>query len=228
VVRVFLQGDLRGRPRLTAIGELAALHSVPVDLISADELDALSGDDRHQGVAAEVQPFQYASLPDLMAARRAGEPFFLALDGVEDPHNFGAILRSADAAGVDGVVVAERRAAPVTPTVARAAAGAVDHVPVAQVVNLSRALAQMKEQGFWVYGLEMDGAVAFDEADYMRPVVIVAGAEGKGLGRLVRESCDVLLRIPLYGHVESLNVSVATSLALFAARRARERAGGRA
>ncbi len=221
--RVLIQRDLGDRPRLSAIAALAQDAGVPVRLVPPEELDALAGAERHQGVAAEAEAFQYFTLHDLMERPRAGDPFLLVLDGVEDPHNLGAILRSADAADVDGVIVPERRSAPVTPTVARASAGAVDHVPVAQVVNLPRALASLKERGVWIYGLDAEGTTAFDEADYARPVAIVAGAEGKGLGRLVRESCDVLLRIPLYGHVESLNVSVAAALALFAARRARDR-----
>jgi len=146
----------------------------------------------------------------------------LVLDGIEDPHNLGAILRSADAAGVHGVVLPERRAAPVTPVVGRASAGAVDYVRIAQVGNLTRALETLKERRIWIYGLDMDGEQEFDAPDYGAPVAIVAGAEGRGLGRLVKEQCDVVVRIPLAGHVESLNVSVATSLALFAVRRSRD------
>jgi 23S rRNA (guanosine2251-2'-O)-methyltransferase len=222
-----VQRDLQARPRLAALVALARERGVGVSFVSATELDQLAGSERHQGIAAEALPFQYRSLGELLDARPAHDPLYLVLDGVEDPHNFGAILRSADATAVDGVVVAERRAAPVTPVVARASAGALDHVAVAQVVNLSRALEELKTRGIWIYGLDVDGDVVFDEADYARPLAIVAGAEGKGLSRLVRDACDVRLRIPLYGHVASLNVSVATALALFAARRSRDRAASR-
>ena len=221
--RVLIARDIAGRPRVAAIERLAAAQGVAVRACSAAELDVLAGGERHQGVAAEVRAFGYVDLETLLVRPRTHPPLLLVLDGIEDPHNLGAILRSADAVGVDGVIVPERRAVPVTPVVARASAGAVDHVPIAQVVNLTRAIERLKERRVWVYGLDMDGEVTFDEVDYAGPVAIVAGAEGRGLGRLVRKACDVLVRIPLYGHVESLNVSVATSLALFAARRARDR-----
>jgi len=164
------------------------------------------------------------TLEELLSRAESQEepPFLLVLDGVEDPHNLGAILRTADAAGVHGVVLPERRASPVTPAVGRASAGAVDHVRVAQVGNVTRALETLKQRRIWVYGLDMDGDRDYDALDYNAPVAIVAGAEGRGLGRLVRERCDVVVRIPLAGHVESLNVSVAASLALFAVRRSRD------
>jgi 23S rRNA (guanosine2251-2'-O)-methyltransferase len=181
----------------------------------------MAGRERHQGVVAEAKPFSAVSLRDLLERRRAEPPLLLLLDGVQDPQNLGAILRTADAAGVHGVIVPERRAAPVTPAVARASAGGVDYVDIAQVTNLARAIDDLKQAGIWVYGLDAGGAQRFDRADYDRPVAIVAGAEGTGLSRLVRERCDLLLNIPIAGHVESLNVSVATSLALYAARLSR-------
>jgi 23S rRNA (guanosine2251-2'-O)-methyltransferase len=220
---VLLQDTLLDRERLRALRDLASERGVGVEMLPEDQLTAQAGNDRHQGAVALVRPFRYASLDDLTRAPRAEDALFLVLDGIEDPQNFGAILRTADAAGVHGVVVPERRAAPVTPAVARASAGGVDHVAVAQVVNQPRAIEQLKASGVWVYGLDAAGAEAFDAVDYLRPVAIVAGAEGKGLSRLVRECCDVVMSSPQRGHVASLNVSVATALALFAARRARDR-----
>jgi len=226
VRRIFLERGYQTRPRLATIAEQAFAAGVDVVELDAQALFLRSRSDRHQGALAEARPFRYSSLDDLLdhAGRQDAPPFLLVVDGVEDPHNLGAILRSADAAGVHGVVLPERRVAPVTPVVARASAGAVDHVRLAQVGNLSHALEILKERGVWVYGLEMDGEQEFDSPDYRGPVALVVGAEGRGLGRLVREHCDVVVRIPLVGHVESLNVSVATSLALFAVRRGRDRA----
>ncbi len=224
VRQVLVQSDLRHRPRLDGIIRQAEQAGITVRPVGRGELDALAGGQRHQGVVAVVAPYHYRSLHDLLAEQRAEPPLLLALDGVEDPQNLGAILRSADAAGVHGVILPAHRSARITPAVARASAGAADYLAIAQVVNLRRALETMKEAGIWVYGLDAHGTTDFDTADYDRPVAIVAGAEGKGLSRLVREACDLLVRIPMYGHVASLNVSVATALALFAARRARERA----
>jgi 23S rRNA (guanosine2251-2'-O)-methyltransferase len=225
---VWVDAALQRRPRLLRLAALAAERGVPLYLTSRDQLDRWTGGERHQGVVAETAPFRYRSLDELLAiaGERAEPPLLLALDGVEDPHNLGAILRSADAASVHGVIIPRHRAARVTPVVARASAGAVDHLPIAQVVNLTQALRWLKEAGLWVYGLDAAGAVPFDQADYRHGIVLVAGAEGTGLHRLVREQCDELLSIPMHGHVASLNVSVATSLVVFAARQARSRAQG--
>src|SRR5687768_8198545 len=225
VRRVFLERGYESRPRLAAIAEQAFSAGVDVVELDAQALALRARSDRHQGAMAEARPFRYLGLDELIdhATGQDEAPFLLIVDGVEDPHNLGAILRSADAAGVHGVIVPERRVAPVTPVVARASAGAVDHVRLAQVGNLTRALETLKAQGIWVYGLEMDGEQEYDAPDYTGPVALVVGAEGRGIGRLVREHCDVVVRIPLAGHVESLNVSVATSLALFAVRRDRHR-----
>jgi 23S rRNA (guanosine2251-2'-O)-methyltransferase len=226
VQRLLLQDDAASRQRLRVLADAAHREGTPITYAPPGVLTARAGTDRHQGAVAETKPFVYTALPDLLAGGRGGAPdeplLLLALDGVEDPQNLGAILRSADGAGVHGVLLPEHRAAGITAAVARASAGAVDHVPVARVVNLPRALDQLKAAGVWVYGLDAVGAERYDRADYDRPVVVVAGAEGKGLSRLVSERCDLLLRIPLHGRVASLNVSVAASLALFAARSSRQ------
>ena len=223
--RVFLERGYESRPRLAAIAEQAFAAGIDVVELDAVALALRARTDRHQGALAEARPFRYLALEELLDGATGLEepPFLLIVDSVEDPHNLGAILRTADAAGVHGVIVPERRAAPVTAVVARASAGAVDHVRLAQVGNLTRALEILKARGIWVYGLDMDGEQEFDAPDYSGPVALVVGAEGRGIGRLVREHCDVVVRIPLNGHVESLNVSVATSLALFAVRRGRDR-----
>jgi 23S rRNA (guanosine2251-2'-O)-methyltransferase len=224
VRRVFLERGYEQSPRLVALADLAFQNGVDVAELDSQALSLRARSDRHQGALAEVRPFRYLTLEAVLdhASGQEEPPFLLVLDGVEDPHNLGAILRTADAAGVHGVVVPERRAAPVTPVVGRASAGAVDHVKIAQVGNLTRALEQLKQRRVWIYGLDMDGEQEYDAPDYSGPVAVVAGAEGRGIGRLVREQCDVVVRIPLAGHVESLNVSVATSLALFAVRRSRD------
>ena len=225
VRRVFLERGYETRPRLAALAEQAFAAGVDVVELDTAVLTLRARNDKHQGALAEARPFRYLSLEELLdrAAGQDEPPFLLVVDGVEDPHNLGAILRTADAAGVHGVVIPERRIAPVTPVVARASAGAVDHVRLAQVGNLTRALEVMKARGIWVYGLDMEGEQEFDAPEYSGPVALVVGAEGRGIGRLVREHCDVVVRIPLSGHVESLNVSVATSLALYAVRRDRDR-----
>jgi 23S rRNA (guanosine2251-2'-O)-methyltransferase len=225
VRRLLLQDDAAGRQRLRVLAQLARETGTPLTFAPVTLLSERAGTDRHQGAVAETVPFRYTPLSDLLRAAGDHEPpLLLVLDGVQDPQNLGAILRSADGAGAHGVLLPERRAAGITAAVARASAGAADHVPVARVVNLPRALDELKGAGVWVYGLDAvdaAGSVPFDQADYARPLALVAGAEGKGLSRLVRERCDLLLRIPLQGRVASLNVSVAASLALFAARTAR-------
>jgi 23S rRNA (guanosine2251-2'-O)-methyltransferase len=226
VRRLLLQDDAAGKQRLRALAAVARQTGTPITFAPPSILEARAGTPRHQGAVAETRPFSYVALADLLAPDRGEAPLLLVLDGVEDPQNLGAILRSADGAGAHGVVLPERRAAGVTAAAARASAGAADHVPVARAVNLPRALDALKEAGLWVYGLDPAGTEAYDRADYARPLALVVGAEGKGLSRLVRERCDLLLRVPLHGHVASLNAAVAASLALFAARSARARAPG--
>jgi 23S rRNA (guanosine2251-2'-O)-methyltransferase len=181
----------------------------------------MAGSDRHQGVLALVdQAIPHVTLDDVLEGDNA-DRLLLVLDGVTDPHNLGACLRSADAFGVDAVVVPKDRAVGVNATVAKAASGAADTVPVIAVTNLVRALRQMKEAGMWIVGADAGGETLFD-ADLSGPVAWVLGAEGEGLRRLTRESCDRIVGIPLMGTVASLNVSVATGICLYATRRARK------
>ncbi len=205
---------------------LASRASVPVQEVERTALDRLGIEAHHQGLAAEVSGYPYVDLSDLMeGARRAGEaPFLLLLDHLLDPQNLGSLLRSADAAGVHGVVIPDRRAAAVTPAAVRASAGAAEHLRVAQVVNLVRAMESLQAQGVWLAGLDMaPEAQAYTAADLGGALGLVVGGEGPGLGRLVRERCDLVIRLPMHGRVASLNAAVAGAIALYEARRQRAR-----
>jgi len=188
---------------------------VPVRVLTRVELDRLAGNAAHQGMVAVTSAKQYNDLGDIVAARRGEHSLIVVLDGVEDPHNLGAILRTADAAGADGVVIPERRAAGVTGTVAKASAGASEHLPIAKVTNISRALEDLKSKEVWIVGLDERGQQTYDQIDYKMHCAIVLGAEGKGLHDLVRRHCDFLVSIPMLGQVPSLNVSVAGGVVLY-------------
>ncbi len=212
--------------RLRELIELARTRNVTVKRAPRTSIDRAVGNSHHQGVMARVAAARYADADDLMSliATRVGgeiEPLVLVLDGVEDPRNLGAILRTAECAGVDGVFVPERRAAGLTDAVAKAAAGAVEHVPVSRATNLSRLIEQLKERNVWVVGTVADAAMNYTEWDWTRPSAVVLGGEGAGLHRLVREHCDVLVRIPVRGKIQSLNVSVAAGIILYEALRQR-------
>jgi 23S rRNA (guanosine2251-2'-O)-methyltransferase len=202
-------------PRLQEIIELCRERSVPVRFETREALDRASKGVSHQGVIAFGAAHAYVELDEVASEAK----LLVVLDGVEDPHNLGAIIRTAHAAGANAVVVSERRSAPLTETVDRAAAGALAYLPVARVTNISRTLEQLKARGFWIYGLDERGDKLYDEVDYAVPTVMVLGGEGKGLHQGVRKHCDVLIRIPMAGQVSSLNVSVAAGVALFTWRR---------
>lgn len=210
-------------PRLAELLVEARECGVPIRELSRKDLEQLVGTDQHQGVALRVEPLPQIGFEELLKrSAEAEQPVWLALDGITDPHNFGAILRNADAAGCQAVVVAKDRSCPLNATVAKTSAGAVDSIPVCLVTNLARALEQFKGKGYWVYGLAGDeGAVSLYATNLSGPVVIVVGAEGKGLRPNVRSHCDQLLSIPMLGQVSSLNASVATGVALFEALRQR-------
>jgi len=216
--------------RLRELIELARERKVPVRRAPRVTLDQVAGHKNHQGVIAKVAAARYAGADDLLdaLAARVGSdepPLAVVLDGVEDPHNLGAILRTVECAGAHGVFVPERRAVGLTGAVAKTAAGALEHVAVARVVNVVRLIEQLKERNVWCVGTTADAKTAYTEWDWRQPTAIVLGGEGDGLHRLVRERCDSLVRIPLAGHVESLNVSVAAGIILFEAMR--QRAAGR-
>jgi 23S rRNA (guanosine2251-2'-O)-methyltransferase len=185
---------------------------------NTDELASLAGTPDHQGVAAEVSEYQYA---DAKALLRPDDALVLVLDEIQDPHNLGALARVAESAGATGMVIAERRSAEVTPTVCKSSAGAVEHLKIARVGNVSDYLALAKEADAWVYGAAADGDMAYDQPDYKGKVVIVVGSEGKGMRPKVAKSCDALVSIPQRGKVDSLNVSTATAVLVYAVLRSR-------
>lgn len=211
--------------RLERLIDLCRTAGVRVALEPRDQLTRLARTDAHQGVLAVVRERKFLGIEDLLAPGEAGQHrFFLALDGIEDPHNLGALLRTADGAGVDGVVLPERRSAPVTATVAKTSAGASEHVRIARVTNLVRALEQMKQRHVWVLGLDERGKPDYTEFDFKIDCVLVLGREGAGLHDLVKKTCDHLLRIPMAGQVSSLNVSVAGAIVMYEAMRQRRQA----
>lgn len=190
----------------------------------AAKLDELAGGTRHQGILALAAPITYVEVEDILNGARKKEqaPFVILLDELEDPHNVGAILRTADATGVHGVLIPKRRSCPVSATVAKTSAGAVEYVPIARIGNIVQTINELKEAGLWVVGADMDGDKNFFEMDLTGPIAVVVGSEGKGLGRLTKEKCDFLVRIPMKGSMNSLNASVACSLLLYEIMKQRE------
>ena len=208
--------------RLQRVVDECRRQGVAVRFVSRPELDQMAGNNAHQGVVAVTSGKQYNDLDDVVAAKRGQFSLIVVLDGVEDPHNLGAILRTADAAGADGVVIPERRAAGVTPTVTKASAGASEHLPTAKVTNIGRTLEELKSKNLWIVGLDERAAQNYDSLDYKMDCAIVLGAEGKGLHELVRKKCDFLISIPMLGKVPSLNVSVAAGVMLYEVVRQRQ------
>jgi 23S rRNA (guanosine2251-2'-O)-methyltransferase len=204
----------------------ARRRKIPIQETDKKTLNNTTHGEPHQGVLLEVGPYPYVDLDDLtaLAAERGEAPLLVLLDLVQDPRNVGALLRTAEALGVHGIVIQERRGCEITPTVVTTSAGAAEHLRVAQVTNLVDAMRRLKKQEVWLFGLELGPeAEALERADLDLPLGLVIGNEGQGLRRLVRDRCDRLLKLPMYGHVQSLNAAVAGSLALYAARTARER-----
>lgn len=202
-------------PRIQEIIELCRAQSVPVRFEAREALDRAARGAAHQNVVALGAAHVFADLNQALE----GAQLVVVLDGVEDPHNLGAIIRTAHAAGANAVIVPERRAAPLTETVERAAAGALEYLPVARVTNVSQTLERLKRDRFWIYGLDERGTELYDKVEYTVPTAIVLGGEGRGLHQGVQKHCDVLVRIPMAGAVSSLNVSVAAGIVLFEWRR---------
>ena len=209
--------------RLDQLASLARAANVRVSLEPREQLTRVAKTDMHQGVVAFLRDRQFLALEDLLTPTPGGRRrFFLALDGVEDPHNLGALLRTADGAGVDGILLPERRSAPITATVAKTSAGASEHVRIARVTNLVRSLEQMKKANIWIVGLDERGTPDYTEFDFASTdCCLVLGREGAGLHDLVKKTCDHLLRIPMAGQVSSLNVSVAGAVVMYEAMRQR-------
>ena len=204
-----------GGPRLQEIVELCRRRNIVVRFEPREALDRVAASAAHQGVVALGAAHAYADYETSIAAAQ----LIVLLDGVEDPHNLGAVIRSAHAAGAKAILIPERRAAGLTETVAKAAAGAMEHIAVARIGNVSQTLEDLKKRGFWVYGLDERGESLYSEVDYARPTVLVLGGEGHGMHQQVRKHCDAVVRIPMTGAISSLNVSVAAGIVLFEWRR---------
>jgi len=204
---------------------LAIRHNVVIRNTDRQSLTRRFKNDNHQGVAASVKMVPYASLTDIFKkAESCGEPPLVAvLDGVQDPQNLGAILRSVDGAGFHGVIIPKDNASGLTPVVFKTSAGAAAHVPIVRVTNIARILKHLKDEGFWITGTDQMGSKTYKDVDYTGPVAIVMGSEGKGMRRLIAESCDFLVSIPMFGKVNSLNVSVAAALLFFEVRQQRNK-----
>jgi 23S rRNA (guanosine2251-2'-O)-methyltransferase len=222
VNKVFVQKE-KGHARIGEVLREARAQHVPCVFVPARRLDQIAPG--HQGVVADVSPKRFASLEEILA--RSAKPLVVILDEVEDPQNLGAIIRSAEGAGADGLILPERRSAGLTETVDTVSAGALEHLPVARVPNLVRAMEELKEKGLWLVGAEGSGEEPWYSFDYTGPVGIVLGSEGKGLRSLVRKTCDKVLAIPLAGKVGSLNVAAAAAVFLFEAARQRRGLGDR-
>ncbi|MCL6471275.1 MAG: 23S rRNA (guanosine(2251)-2'-O)-methyltransferase RlmB [Firmicutes bacterium] len=221
--KIYIAQNVKPSDILSKIEALANKQGVSIERVDRQHLDELSRSRSHQGVIALVEPYKYLSLAEfLKGIDMAKKPVILLLDGVTDPQNFGAIIRSADAAGIAGIIVTKRRVAPVTATVHKASAGATAYVKIAQVSNLAYTIDDLKEEGFWVIGASEKAVQVYFKADLNMPIAIVLGSEGKGLSRLIAEKCDLLVAIPMKGHVSSLNVSVAGALLMYEALRQRE------
>ena len=205
--------DARFRPLILD----AKANGAVIDEVNTQRLNQLTQGANHQGIVAQIASQEYVDLGDLVTAAKAASrrPVLIAADSITDPHNLGAIIRTAEALGAQGVVIPQRRAVGITPTVAKVAAGALETLPVARVVNLSRALEQLKEDGFWIYGTASAAAQPVYKTEFDRPIVLVVGAEGAGLSLSIQNLCDVLVSIPLRGKTPSLNASVATGMVLY-------------
>lgn len=223
--RLYLLENCQDGPVMTIRRE-AKKHDTPVRFVPRERLDQMSETGRHQGVIALAAAYEYAQVEDLLEAARAkGEPpFLILLDNIEDPHNLGAIIRTANLAGAHGVIIPKDRAAGLTATVARTSAGALNYTPVAKVTNLARTIEDLKKEGIWFVCADMGGTLMYD-LDLRGPIGLVIGNEGEGVGRLVREKCDLVAAIPMKGQIDSLNASVAAGILSYEILRQRMGAG---
>jgi 23S rRNA (guanosine2251-2'-O)-methyltransferase len=210
------------------IRKFARDSGIPLKEVGKERIQELAGDLSSQGVVAIVSTFGYAEVDEILAAatKRNDPPLLLVLDEIEDPHNLGALIRTAECAGFHGVIIPKHRAASVTAAAIKASAGATAHIPIARVTNIVQTLNELKSSGVWIVGMEMEGAQPYTELDYSGPLAVVIGNEGRGLRRLVKERCDFLATIPMHGKIESLNASVAGALVMFEAARTRNKKKG--
>ncbi|MFD1031479.1 23S rRNA (guanosine(2251)-2'-O)-methyltransferase RlmB [Metaplanococcus flavidus] len=211
---------------ITELLQLANEKKVIVQFVPKKKIDGLT-DSNHQGVAAAVAAYNYAELDDLfkVAESRSEDPFFLILDELEDPHNLGSIMRTADAVGAHGLIIPKRRAVGLTAVVAKSSTGAIEHIPVVRVNNLSQIVDELKKRGVWIAGTDAKESVDYRKMDASLPLAVIIGSEGKGMSRILREKCDFLYQLPMVGHVTSLNASVAASLLMYEVYRKRHPMG---
>ncbi|MBV9708279.1 MAG: 23S rRNA (guanosine(2251)-2'-O)-methyltransferase RlmB [Chloroflexi bacterium] len=226
VKRLLLAEGQRGAPVVSAILEAAQQRHIPIDSVTRARLDRLSHGAVHQGCLLIVEERKYADIEQILAfaAHKHEAPFLLILDTIQDVNNLGSLLRTAEAVGIHGVILPEHRAAEVNATVVKTSAGATEHLLIAQETNLSRVIEALKKQNIWVVGLAGEAKMLYHQADLTGSLALVVGNEGKGISRLVREHCDLLIRLPMHGHINSLNAAVAGSIALYEALRQREKA----
>lgn len=218
------EGAKTGDGSLPEIIALAKEKKVKFETVPRETIEAVARGHRHQGVLAYVAPVEYADLDAVINEAAAKEnPLLILLDGIEDPHNLGAILRTADAVGADGVLLPRHHSVPLNATVAKTSAGAIEYVPVARIGNIAQTLKELKDKGFWVYGADMDGDCDYDKANFTGPVVLIIGSEGQGMARLTRENCDTIVSLPMAGKINSLNASVAGAILMYEVSRQRRR-----
>ncbi len=210
--KLFILEDAKG-DKINDLKDLAQQAAVPVKWVPKQKLDSLSQDGVHQGIVLAITPYDYLTLKDLLAQKKEN-PFYLVLDNLEDPHNFGSILRTADASGVDGIIIPKHRSVGITPVVVKTSTGAVEHVPVARVTNLHQALIELKEQGFWIFGTDMQGT-PYSKWNTQGAIALIIGNEGRGMSEGLKKEVDEMLTIPMTGHVQSLNASVAASILMY-------------
>ncbi|HEC2158748.1 TPA: 23S rRNA (guanosine(2251)-2'-O)-methyltransferase RlmB [Staphylococcus delphini] len=224
--KILIQEGIK-KQQIEEILKAAKSAKLVVQTVPKSKLDQLANAP-HQGVAAFVAPYEYADLNQFLVAQgqKEGLSTVLILDGLEDPHNLGSILRTADATGVDGIIIPKRRSVSLTQTVAKASTGAIQHVPVIRVTNLSQTMDVLKDKGYWIAGAEASNATDYRQMQADMPLAIVIGSEGQGMSRRVKEKCDFYIKIPMVGHVNSLNASVAASLMMYEVFRKRQPIGG--
>lgn len=214
--KVYFAKGLKFDSKLRKIINLARTNNIPVQEVPREKLNIIA-EGQHQGIAASVSPIEYLEFNDFMKSLKnnVGFSFVLILDGVEDPHNFGSIIRTACAAGVNGIIIPSRRSSPVTATVEKASAGAVEKIPIIQVTNLTSSIDKLKKENFWIIGAESTGEQYFYDIDYNMNCALVLGGEDKGISTLVKQNCDILVKIPILGNINSLNVANAASIIIY-------------
>ena len=223
--KLYIQkGERRGS--ITEIIKLAKQNKVIIQEVEKIKLDKLSQTQNHQGVIAIVPPYEYCDIEDILqeAKNKKQDPFIVILDNIEDPHNLGSIIRTAECSGVHGIIIPKRRSALVNSTVNKTSAGAVQYMKIARVNNLNDTINYLKEKNIWIYGTDIEGSSYYDEQDYSGGVAIVIGSEGFGMNKLVKENCDFLIKIPMEGHINSLNASVSAAIVMYEIMKQRRRA----